>query len=209
MRRHTLTLVGVQNALPAQVEAAAAAGLASFAPNSTGPRRPRASEPAKRKRRPELAPAQQPQSSMPNSAPQPARPNPARPNRAALIQPAADPLIPDRAWGCAKDPADQSAGAVGDADLCPRRRSDRDCGGQPRRRDHGRRQHPCVRTVARPRPRRGRRRCRSANLLQPASRPNSSVSPATISSASKCRAEERGLPVQIALVDDRLTITRN
>jgi septum site-determining protein MinC len=35
LRRHTLSLVGIQNALPAQVEAAAAAGLASFAPNST------------------------------------------------------------------------------------------------------------------------------------------------------------------------------
>ncbi len=46
LRRHTLTLVGVQNALPAQVEAAAQAGLASFAPNSTQPRRPRAPEPA-------------------------------------------------------------------------------------------------------------------------------------------------------------------
>src|SRR5215469_18241840 len=39
LRRHTLTLVGVQNALPAQVEAASSAGLASFAPNSTQPRR--------------------------------------------------------------------------------------------------------------------------------------------------------------------------
>jgi septum site-determining protein MinC len=45
LSRHTLTLVGVQNALPAQVEAAAAAGLASFAPNSTGPRRQRPAEP--------------------------------------------------------------------------------------------------------------------------------------------------------------------
>src|ERR1700758_2647459 len=36
LRRHTLTLIGVQNAAPAQLEAAAAAGLASFAPNSTG-----------------------------------------------------------------------------------------------------------------------------------------------------------------------------
>jgi septum site-determining protein MinC len=45
LRRHTLTLVGVQNALPAQVEAAASAGLASFAPNSTGPRRQRQPEP--------------------------------------------------------------------------------------------------------------------------------------------------------------------
>jgi septum site-determining protein MinC len=39
LRRNTLTLVGVQNARPDQIEAAAAAGLASFAPNSTQPRR--------------------------------------------------------------------------------------------------------------------------------------------------------------------------
>jgi septum site-determining protein MinC len=34
LRRHTLSLIGVQNATPAQLEAAAAAGLASFAPNA-------------------------------------------------------------------------------------------------------------------------------------------------------------------------------
>ena len=39
LRRHTLALVGVQNALPEQLAAAAAAGLASFAPNSTQPSR--------------------------------------------------------------------------------------------------------------------------------------------------------------------------
>ena len=44
LRRHTLALVGVQNALPAQALAAAAAELASFAPNSTGPRRQRPAE---------------------------------------------------------------------------------------------------------------------------------------------------------------------
>jgi septum site-determining protein MinC len=44
LRRHTLTLIGVQNATPAQLEAAAASGLASFAPNSTQPSRPRAAE---------------------------------------------------------------------------------------------------------------------------------------------------------------------
>jgi septum site-determining protein MinC len=75
LRRHTLTLVGVQNALPAQVEAAAAAGLASFAPNSTGPRRPRASEPA-------TAPSPPPQSSPQPSMPQPSAPQsgPAQPS---------------------------------------------------------------------------------------------------------------------------------
>src|SRR5262245_61919495 len=35
LREHTLALVGVQNALPAQAAAAAEAGLASFAPSST------------------------------------------------------------------------------------------------------------------------------------------------------------------------------
>jgi len=45
LRRHTLTLVGVQNASPAQVEAASLVGLASFAPNSAQPNRRRAPEP--------------------------------------------------------------------------------------------------------------------------------------------------------------------
>lgn len=39
LREHTLTLVGVQNAEPAQLETAAAIGLASFAPNATLPSR--------------------------------------------------------------------------------------------------------------------------------------------------------------------------
>ncbi len=39
LREHTLTLVGVQNAEPAQLEAATAAGLASFAPTATQPSR--------------------------------------------------------------------------------------------------------------------------------------------------------------------------
>jgi septum site-determining protein MinC len=46
LRRHTLTLVGVQNASPVQVEAASLAGLASFAPNSAQPNRRRPPEPA-------------------------------------------------------------------------------------------------------------------------------------------------------------------
>ena len=41
LRRHTLALIGVQNAQPAQLDAASAAGLASFAPNATQPSRPR------------------------------------------------------------------------------------------------------------------------------------------------------------------------
>jgi len=46
LRRHTLTLIGIQNAAPAQADAAAAAGLAGFAPNSTQPSRPRPAEAA-------------------------------------------------------------------------------------------------------------------------------------------------------------------
>ena len=39
LREHTLALIGVQNAEPAQLAAAAAAGLASFAPSATQPAR--------------------------------------------------------------------------------------------------------------------------------------------------------------------------
>ncbi len=46
LRRRTLTLIGVQNASPSQGDAAAAAGLASFAPNATQPSRPRPAEAA-------------------------------------------------------------------------------------------------------------------------------------------------------------------
>lgn len=46
LRRHTLTLIGIQNAAPAQADAAAAAGLAGFAPNATQPARPRPADAA-------------------------------------------------------------------------------------------------------------------------------------------------------------------
>jgi septum site-determining protein MinC len=39
LREHTLALVGVQNAVPAQLEAASSAGLASFAPTASQPSR--------------------------------------------------------------------------------------------------------------------------------------------------------------------------
>jgi septum site-determining protein MinC len=48
LRRHTLNLVGIQNALPEQLEAAAAAGFASFAPTSTQPSRRPAAAPVER-----------------------------------------------------------------------------------------------------------------------------------------------------------------
>ena len=46
LREHTLALIGVQNAEPAQLAAAAAAGLASFAPSATQPGRRPAARPA-------------------------------------------------------------------------------------------------------------------------------------------------------------------
>jgi septum site-determining protein MinC len=56
LRDHTLALIGIQNANPGQLDAAQAAGLASFAPNSTQPSRPRpaAAAPAPQ---PAIAPA--------------------------------------------------------------------------------------------------------------------------------------------------------
>src|SRR5271169_2735203 len=48
LRRQTLTLIGVQNATPAQLEAAAGSGLASFAPNAPQPSRSPPPEPTRR-----------------------------------------------------------------------------------------------------------------------------------------------------------------
>jgi septum site-determining protein MinC len=62
LRRHTLTLVGVQNARPAQIEAAASAGLAGFAPNSTHPRRARPADPSPPSAPPAASPPPQPES---------------------------------------------------------------------------------------------------------------------------------------------------
>jgi septum site-determining protein MinC len=46
LREHTLALIGIQNAEPAQLAAAAASGLASFAPSATQPSRRVAPRPA-------------------------------------------------------------------------------------------------------------------------------------------------------------------
>ena len=47
LRRHTLSLIGVQNASPVQLQAAAGAGLASFAPNAPQPSRSPPREPTR------------------------------------------------------------------------------------------------------------------------------------------------------------------
>jgi septum site-determining protein MinC len=59
LRQRTLTLIGIQNATPGQLEAAVAAGLASFAPNATQPSRVRETE------RPPIAAPSPPQSGTP------------------------------------------------------------------------------------------------------------------------------------------------
>jgi septum site-determining protein MinC len=64
LREHTLALVGVQNAEPAQLAAAASAGLASFAPSAATPSR-RAARPA--------AASAPPAAAVPEPAPAPAR----------------------------------------------------------------------------------------------------------------------------------------
>jgi septum site-determining protein MinC len=183
LRRNTLTLVGIQNAAPAQVEAAAGAGLASFAPNSTQPRRapPPAPEPA--------APAPgQPSPGQPS----PGQPSPSQPERViaaktllvtqpvrsgsqiyargadlvvtAAVSPGAE-LMADgniHVYGVLRGRA--LAGASGDAEariFCSRF---------------------------------------EAELVSIAGH---------YLVSEQMPADERGLPVQIALVDDRLTITRN
>ena len=47
LRHHTLSLIGVQNASPAQLQTAAGAGLASFAPNAPQPSRSLPREPTR------------------------------------------------------------------------------------------------------------------------------------------------------------------
>ncbi len=48
LHHHTLSLIGVQNATPTQLEAAAGAGLASFAPNAPQPSQGPSREPTRR-----------------------------------------------------------------------------------------------------------------------------------------------------------------
>jgi septum site-determining protein MinC len=70
LRRQTLTLVGVQNALPAQLEAASAADLASFAPTAAQPSgRRAAATAAEAASAPAAAPAPEP---PPEPPPRPA-----------------------------------------------------------------------------------------------------------------------------------------
>jgi septum site-determining protein MinC len=167
LRRHTLTLIGVQNALPTQLEAAAAAGLASFAPNSTQPRGPPAAEPAPS---PRASPPAAPAGARTRLVIQPVRSGTQIYARGgdlvvtAAVSPGAE-LIADgniHVYGALRGRA--LAGASGDADariFCSRL---------------------------------------EAELVSIAGR---------YLVNEQLPAGERGLPVQIALVDDSLTITRS
>ena len=173
LRRNTLTVVGVQNAMPAQVEAAAAAGLASFAPNSTQPRRaPAQSAPSPAQPTPE-PPARQPERISPAKSllvTQPVRSGSQIYARGAdlvvtaAVSPGAE-LMADgniHVYGVLRGRA--LAGASGDAEariFCSRF---------------------------------------EAELVSIAGR---------YLVSEQMPPDERGSPVQIALVDDRLTITRN
>src|SRR3954452_5659659 len=77
LREQTLTLVGVQNAEPAQLAAATEAGLASFAPSATTPIR----------RAPRAAPA-----SPGSDSPAPAEPSPAPPPARATTRIVTEPV---------------------------------------------------------------------------------------------------------------------
>jgi septum site-determining protein MinC len=165
LRRHTLSLVGIQNALPDQLEAAAAAGFASFAPTSTQPsRRPAAPAAA-----PERAPARSSRAAA-RLVTEPVRSGTQIYARGtdlvvtAAVSPGAE-LVADgniHVYGALRGRA--MAGASGDVEariFCSRL---------------------------------------EAELVSIAGR---------YLVSEQLPAEQRGFPVQIVLVDDQLTITRN
>ncbi|MBV8890225.1 MAG: septum site-determining protein MinC [Alphaproteobacteria bacterium] len=84
LRRHTLSLVGIQNAEPSQVEAAAQSDLASFAPNATQPSRRPVADPAEPAPGPAAAAASPP--AAPPSSPPPSPP-PLPPRTRLVTQP--------------------------------------------------------------------------------------------------------------------------
>jgi septum site-determining protein MinC len=168
LRRHTLTLIGVQNAQPAQLDAAAAAGLASFAPNATQLSRPRSVDPG-------ATAAAAPQAAPPSTAKSRLVTQPVRSGTqiyarggdlvvTAAVSPGAEIMADGNihVYGALRGRA--LAGASGDAEariFCSRL---------------------------------------EAELVSIAGH---------YLVSDQLPPEQRGLPVQIALVDDRLTIERN
>jgi septum site-determining protein MinC len=180
LRRHTLTLVGIQNALPAQVEAAAAAGLASFAPNSTQSQR----------RRPPPEPERQAQPTTNADAPAPSAPLAASMTGAAKTRLVTQPVRSGtQIYARGADlvvtaPVSPGAELVADGNIhvygALRGRALAGASGDGQARIF------CSRF--------------EAELVSIAGH---------YLVSEQMPAAERGLAVQIALVDDRLTITRN
>lgn len=176
LHEHTLALVGVQNAEPAQLEAAASAGLASFAPT--------ASQPSRRAGR-AATPAPPPPEAAP---PQPAPPeaNPPRTTARLVTQPVrsgtqiyargSDLVVTAAVSPGAELVADGNIHVYG----VLRGRALAGAGGDTSARIF------CSRF--------------EAELVSIAGR---------YLVSEQMPPEQRGLPVQIALVDDRLTISRN
>jgi septum site-determining protein MinC len=171
LREHTLSLVGVQNALPQQVEAAAAADLASFAPSAVQPGRRRAPE----------------EPSEPPAAEAPIAPPPPAANRTRLVtQPVRSGTQIYARGGDLIVVAPVSPGAelVADGNIhvygVLRGRALAGASG-----DAGARIF-CSRL--------------EAELVSIAGR---------YLVSEQLPAEQQGFPVQIALVDDQLTVTRN
>src|SRR5690348_14064051 len=172
LRRHTLALIGIQNAQPAQAEAAAAAGLASFAPNSTQPRGPRAAvEPA------------------PPAAAAPPPPSPAQPTAAKSLLVTQPVRSGTQIYARGSDlvvtaPVSPGAEIMADGNIhvygVLRGRALAGASGDAAARIF------CSRL--------------EAELVSIAGRYHVS---------DQLPPEQRGFPVQIALVDDRLTIERN
>jgi septum site-determining protein MinC len=164
LHHHTLSLIGVQNATPTQLEAAAGAGLASFAPNAPQPSQGPLREPTRR------APAVAAAATKTRLVTQPVRSGTQIYARGAdlvvtaAVSPGAE-IIADgniHVYGALRGRA--LAGAGGDVDariFCSRL---------------------------------------EAELVSIAGR---------YLVSEQLPAEQQGFPVQIALVDERLTVTRN
>lgn len=183
LRRYTLTLVGVQNAMPAQIEAAASAGLAGFAPNSTHPRRARPANPSPPNPSPPGASAP-PAASPPPPSPQPASVTMAKTRLITQPVRSGSQIYARGADLVVVAPVSPGAEIIADGNIHV----------------YG--------------PLRGRALAGAAGDVE--ARIFCGRFEAELVSiaghylvSEQMPAEQRGFPVQIALVDDRLTITRN
>jgi septum site-determining protein MinC len=169
LREQTLALVGVQNAEPAQVEAAAQAGLASFAPT--------AAQPARRSAPAQAAPA-------PAAAPAPVQPSRATTRLVTEPVRSGTQIYARGADLIVTAPVSAGAELVADGNIhvyaALRGRALAGASGDASARIF------CSRL--------------EAELVSIAGR---------YLVSEQLPAEQRGLPVQIALVEDQLTITRN